>query len=190
MSDDWTYEDKRIEAERRKEHEERMEADRREEIRQDARPTVHPKELDIGESSSMIDTETPTDEDGEPLFTEEGTEVIEGFRTYDEGDRVTIHTETCSINGEITETDESNGGFWASVNPTDLDQVEHCIGAPVDSPIRVVLTIPAEAGDGGWLVPATLSVRHNDVLESSGALGRVRSIEAGKGGPVNVLDRF
>jgi hypothetical protein len=136
----------------------------------------------------MIDAERPTDEDEEPHDTQEGTEVIEDFRTYDEGDRVTIHTETCSIDGEITETDESNGEFWASVNPTDLDQVEHCIGAPVDSPIRVVLTIPAEAGDGGWLVPATLSVRHNDVLESSGSLGRVRSIEDDDE-PVNVLDR-
>jgi frataxin-like iron-binding protein CyaY len=58
MSDDWTYEDKRIEAERRKEHEERMEADRREEIKQDARPTVHPKKLEI-ESDNERETIHP-----------------------------------------------------------------------------------------------------------------------------------
>jgi len=104
------------------------------------------------------------DENGEPVFTREGTEVIEALRTCEEGDELTVHTDEGAIEGEIMIKSQQETDLVAFVEPSD--------SALEDD---LILAIKGNGRDrAGWSVTAGL-FRDDPYLDT--APTRVRRVE-------------
>jgi hypothetical protein len=159
MSDGRTDEDKRLEAERRKEQEERFEEVRREDIRQDATPSVHPKKLDSEGSSSMSDTETPTDENR--------PEWVDEFVALDRGDVFTIDIEESSHGYEgatltLIYNLQGRSELKAHVLISDDDAEEHDIPT-LEGQCNGIVKM--SKGDQGWLPRLVVTSASNEAGE-------------------------